>query len=103
MDEGEQKPAARPPASQNTVGAVTNFLSGDSGQKILMALVVLAGGGNIMNTNSASRLSQEEPQTAVKEIHELHDALNGMKSKQDQISKDVSAIRTTVEKTSPGQ
>jgi hypothetical protein len=98
MDEGE--PGKQ---KQNTANAITNFLSGDSGQKILMALVVLAGGGNIMNTNSASRLSQEEAQTAVRELHDLHDALNGMKSKQQQISDDVSTIRATVEKTPPGQ
>jgi hypothetical protein len=100
MDEGEQKPAA--PTPSNAVSLIANLLGGDNGQKLLMALVLLAGGGNILNTNNGNKVSQEEIQSTVKEVHELHAALDGMKSRQEQISKDVSSIKTTVEKTPPG-
>jgi hypothetical protein len=101
MDEGEQKPAA-PMPPHNTVGAIANFLSGDSGQKLLMALVVIAGGGNILNTNSNSKVSQDEIKTTIQQVHDLHEELKPLKNRQEQIAKDVSSIKTTVEKTPPG-
>jgi outer membrane murein-binding lipoprotein Lpp len=96
MDEGEQRPAA--PTPPNAVGVLANLLGGDNGQKLLMALVLLAGGGNILNTNSNSKVSQEEIQSTVKEVHELHAALDGMRNKQNEMSENIKTIKEAIVK-----
>jgi hypothetical protein len=85
--DGEKNPppGSAPPAGQNVGAILSGFLAGDTGQKILMLLVVLGGGSNILNTNSASKVNQDEIKQAVEEIHHLHDALDPITDRQKRI------------------
>jgi len=76
--------------------AVAKIINGDNGQKLLMALVLLSGGGNFWNTQNSNRLSQEEIQRSLIEIHQLHDVLQPMLDRQKQMDENITAIKNTV-------
>jgi hypothetical protein len=50
--------------------------SGDTTVKLVtLALVVVSGGGNLLATKDASRITQAEAERAVGELHTLHGEL----------------------------
>jgi hypothetical protein len=77
----------------NISGAVTKLLAGDNGQKLIMALVILAGGGNLLNTSSNNKVDQSEIESAIKEVHELHDALDPIIKRQQEMFDDLNDIK----------
>jgi hypothetical protein len=94
----EDKKAEESPTTISA--AVARLLSGDSGQKLLMALVVVAGGGNLWNTSNSNRISQEEIERALNEVHQLHDMLQPTLDRQKQMAEEITTIKNTV-KPSP--
>src|SRR6267142_664338 len=49
---------------------------GDQSIKLItLALVAISGGGNFFATKQAERVTSEDAEKAVKEIHELHEQL----------------------------
>ncbi|HXB10667.1 MAG TPA: hypothetical protein VNZ45_01670 [Bacteroidia bacterium] len=48
------------------------MLKGENGQKIVMALVVLAGGSNLWQGHSNEKETREDLEKAVKEIHDIN-------------------------------
>jgi len=90
-----EKPGAT--QSNGITSAITKLLSGDSGQKLIMALVVLAGGSNLLNTNSTARLNQDDLNRALQEIHALHQALDPMMNRQKTMADDVDKIEKHLE------
>jgi hypothetical protein len=56
--------------------SLLDLLQGDNGQKILMALVVLAGGGNLWQGTSAEKENRADFDKAITEIHSIHGAYN---------------------------
>jgi hypothetical protein len=48
---------------------LTNLFKGENGQRLLMALVVLAGGGNLWQGHQAEVESREDFNRAISEIH----------------------------------
>ena len=81
------KPPAPAPAGLGS--SLTNLLAGENGQKLIMALVILAGGGNLISTDHSSRVSQADLQRAITEIHTVHEALEPMMSRQKEMSEHV--------------
>jgi hypothetical protein len=49
------------------------LLTGENGQKLLMALVVLAGGGNFIQGHNAEQENREDFNRAIGQIHAISD------------------------------
>jgi hypothetical protein len=68
---------------------LTNLFKGENGQRLLMALVVLAGGGNLWQGHQAEVESREDFNRAISEIHAISDgyqaALETQKRLEEQI------------------
>jgi hypothetical protein len=47
--------------------------------------VVVAGGGNLFATKNAERLNEREAQQAIREIHELHTAIDSALDRQKEM------------------
>lgn len=62
------------------------LLSGYNGNKLIALLVILLGGGNLVGTETARNANEEELQLAIKEIHELHHALDDALSRQKEMA-----------------
>jgi hypothetical protein len=52
-------------------GLLVTLLQGENGQKLLMALVVLAGGGNLWQGHQAEVETREDFARAISEIHAI--------------------------------
>jgi hypothetical protein len=57
--------------SSENKGILTQLLAGDNGQKIVMALIVLAGGGNLWQGHQAEQENREDFNHAIAEIHNI--------------------------------
>jgi hypothetical protein len=62
---------ARPAQGNRSDGILTTLLKGDNGQKIVMALIVLAGGGNLWQGHQAEQETREDFDRAINEIHAI--------------------------------
>jgi hypothetical protein len=60
--------------------------SGDNWVKLgIMAMIAISGGGNFLTTKQAARSTDHEVNQAIREIHDLHDQLNGMVQRQKEM------------------
>jgi hypothetical protein len=83
MAEPTTQPAKEP---SKAAEGLASLLSGKDGwMKIGVILVVLAGGGNILATKQGTDTTSGEVTQAIKEIHDVHDALAGSIDRQKQI------------------
>jgi predicted Zn-dependent protease len=57
--------------SSENKGILAQLLAGDNGQKIVMALIVLAGGGNLIQGHQAEKETREDFDRAIAEIHNI--------------------------------
>jgi hypothetical protein len=81
------EPTAQPAkAEPSKTEGLMSLLSGKDGwMKIGVILIVLAGGGNILATKQGTDTTSSEVTQAIKEIHDVHDALAGSIDRQKQI------------------
>lgn len=69
------------PAAKNLFASLLE--GGDSSIKLItLALVVVTGGGNFFATKQAERVTAQDAEKAVNEIHDLHGQLNAMVQRQ---------------------
>jgi hypothetical protein len=68
MAEEESKPNPSP-------SSLEKLLSGANVNKTLIVLVVLFGGGNLLQTSNQGAISRSEIERAIKEVDELHATL----------------------------
>ena len=69
------------------------FGSGDTTVKLVtIALVVISGGGNFLATNNLSNQERDDRDRAVREIHDLHEALDTAFRRQKDIAEELEEI-----------
>jgi hypothetical protein len=81
--------STEPESGNSKINAVANILSSgntDTWVKLgTLVLVALSGGGNFFATKQAERVTAGDAEKAVREIHDLHDQLNGMVQRQKEM------------------
>jgi hypothetical protein len=78
----------QPPDPKNGMVSLLSTLaaSGDNWVKLgIMAMIAISGGGNFLTTKQAARSTDHEVNQAIREIHDLHDQLNGMVQRQKEM------------------
>ncbi len=60
--------------------------SGDNWVKMgIMAMIVISGGGNFLQTKQSAKATDHEVSQALREIHDLHEQLNASIQRQKEI------------------
>jgi hypothetical protein len=84
----EPTPTPKPePPKEEAKGLLASLAAGgDNTVKIaIIALILITGGTNFFATRQSSDTSSAELTTAIKEIHDLHDQLQGSIDRQKEI------------------
>lgn len=67
---------------------------------LVVVIVLLSGGGNVLQTQSSSKdilrntAREEDIQKAINEIHQMHNAFDGMESRQRDMYNIIKALPT---------
>jgi hypothetical protein len=77
--------------SSENKGILTQLLAGDNGQKIVMALIVLAGGGNLLQGHQAEKETREDFDRAIAEIHNIASGYKTALEKQKELDAQLKA------------
>jgi hypothetical protein len=86
-------PSEPPSNKTNAIASILTSGNADTWVKLgTLALVVVSGGGNLMATKQAERITDEEAKKAVKEIHELYLKLDTMVDRQREMSETIHRV-----------
>lgn len=90
MTSQQQTPSPTPP-SGNWLSSLLS--AGNGTQKLLVALIVISGGGNFLQTRNAEQVATGEMDRTIAEVHDLHGALNEALNRQKRLEDSLERVK----------